>query len=119
MADLPRRRAGPVENDAVAQAYAGALPRAAVRLCRLHAAADELTRRTMLRGQGGSWPQPGDPLAGRPIASLLRAAGRAAADADALEHAVTGAVRIDTGRLTVEAAADVIAARTGWPTPAE
>jgi hypothetical protein len=107
--------AGPVENDAVAKVYADALPHAAVRLCRLHAGADELTRRIMLRGQGGSWPQPGDPLAGQPIASLLRAAGRAAADADALEHAVTGALCIDTGRLTVEAAADVIAARPDGP----
>lgn len=108
---------GPVENDAAAQVYAAALPRAAMTLCRLHAGADELTRRIMLRGQDGSWPQPGDPLAGQPTAYLLRVAARAAADADALEHAMTGALRIDTDRLTVAEAADVIAARTGWLRP--
>jgi adenylylsulfate kinase-like enzyme len=109
---------GPVENDAAAQAYAAALPRAAMTLCLLHAGAGELTRRIMLRGQGGSWPQPGDPLAGQPTAHLLRVAASAAADAEALQHAVTGALRIDTDRLTVAAAADAIAARTAWPRPA-
>ena len=106
---------GPVGNDAVARAYAAALPRAAITLCRLHAGADALTRRIMLRGQGGSWPQPGDPLAGRPTTYLHRAAAGAAADAEALEHAVTGALRIDTGTLSVAQAADTITARTGWP----
>ena len=111
---------GPVENEAAVQAYACALPRATITLGRLHAGADELTRRIMLRGQGGSWPQPGDPLAGQPTASLLRAAASAAADAATLEHSMIGrAVRIDTDGLTVEEAADVIAARTGWPRPAE
>jgi adenylylsulfate kinase-like enzyme len=110
--------AGPVETDATAKAYAAALPRADMTLCRLHAGADELTRRIMLRGQGGSWPQPGDPLAGQPAAYLLRAAASAAAGAEALEHALTGALRIDTDGLSVAAAADVIATRTGWPTTA-
>lgn len=73
----------------------------------------------MFRGQGGSWPQPGDPLAGQPAAYLLRVAASAAADAEALEHAVTVALRIDTDRFTVEEAADVIAAQTGWPKPAD
>jgi hypothetical protein len=109
---------GPVENDAAAKAYAAALPHAAITLCRLHCGADELTRRIMLRGPGGSWPQPGDPLAGQPTIYLLRAAASAAADAEALEHAEIGALRIDTGRLSVAEAADVIAARTGWPRPA-
>lgn len=108
---------GPVENDAAARAYAAALPRAAMTLCRLHAGTDELKRRIMLRGQGGNWPQPGDPLAGQPATYLLRAAASAAADAEALEHAVIGALRIDTDRLTVAEAVDAIAARTGWPRP--
>jgi hypothetical protein len=110
---------GPVENDAAAKVYADALPRADITLCRLHAGADELTRRIMLRGQGGSWPQPGDPLAGQPTAYLLRVAASAAAGAEALEHAVIGGLRIDTDSLTVEEAADVVAAQTGWPGPAE
>jgi adenylylsulfate kinase-like enzyme len=107
---------GPVESEAAAQAYAGALPRAAITLCRLHAGADELTRRIMLRGHGGSWPQPGDPLAGQPAAYLLRVAASAIAQAEALERAVAGALRVDTDGLTVEETADLIAARTRWPT---
>jgi adenylylsulfate kinase-like enzyme len=106
---------GPVESEAAAKAYADALPRATVTLCRLHAGAGELTRRIMLRGQGGSWPQPGDPLARQPTAYLLRVAATAAAEAEALEHAVTGALRVDTDGLTVEETADLIAARTRWP----
>jgi adenylylsulfate kinase-like enzyme len=106
---------GPVENDAAARAYAGALPRTAITLCRLHAGAGELRRRIMLRRQGGSWPQPGDPLAGQPADYLLEVAASAAASAEALDHTVTGALRIDTDRLSVEKAADLVAARTGWP----
>ena len=93
---------GPVESEAAAQAYAGALPRAAITLCRMHAGAGGLTRRIMLRAQGGSWPQPGDPLVGQPAAYLLRVAAAAAAEAEALEHAVTSALRVDTDGLTVE-----------------
>jgi len=108
---------GPVESEAAVKAYADALPRAAITLCRLHAGAGELTRRIMLRGQGGSWPQPGDPLAGQSTAFLLRVAATAAADAEALEHAVIGALRVDSDGLTVEETADLIAARTRWPGP--
>jgi hypothetical protein len=103
---------GPVESEAAAKAYADALPRAAITLCRLHAGAGELTRRIMLRGHGGSWPQPGDPLVGQPTAYLLRVVASAAAEAEALEHAVAGALRVDTDGLTVEETADLIAART-------
>jgi hypothetical protein len=77
----------------------------------LHAGADELTRRIMLRGHGGSWPQPGDPLVGQPAAYLLRVAASAIAEAEALEHAMSGALRVDTEGLTVEETADLIAAR--------
>lgn len=68
----------------------------------------------MSRGQGGSWPQPGDPLAGQPTAYLRRVAISAAAEAEAQDHAVTRALRIDIDRLTIAEAADVITARTGW-----
>jgi len=107
---------GPVESEAAAKAYADALPRAAITLCRLHAGADELTRRIMLRGHGGSWPQPGDPLVGQPTAYLLRVAASAIAEAEALERAVAGALRVDTDGLTVEETADLVAARTHWAT---
>jgi hypothetical protein len=111
---------GPIENDAVARSYAAALPKASVTSCRLHADADELTRRIMLRGQGGgSWPQPGDPLAGQPTTRLLQVSASAAADAEALDDAMSDALCVDTTTLTVEESADMIAARAGWPARAE
>jgi adenylylsulfate kinase-like enzyme len=108
---------GPVQNETAYQAYAEALPAASITLCRLHAGPAELTRRVMSRGSGGSWPQPGDPLAGQPGAYLSRVADQAAADAEALEEALTRAARIDTDGRTVEEATDLIAAVTGWPNP--
>ena len=106
---------GPVEDEAVFQVYAEALPAATITLCRLHAGRAELTRRIMSRGEGGSWPQPGDPLRGRPIEYLGQVADQAAADTEALERAKVGTVRIDTDGRTVTEAADLIAAATGWP----
>ena len=108
---------GPVQNEAAYQAYAEVLPAASITLCRLHAGPAELTRRVMSRGSGGSWAQPGDPLAGQPGARLSRVADQATADAQALEDALTRAARIDTDGRTVEEAADLIAAVTGWPDP--
>ena len=129
---------GPIENDAVVRAYAAALPDATITVCRLHAGADELTRRIMLRGQGRSWNQPGDPLAGQPTAKLLEVAVRAVANAEALDQALVEVPRIDTTGLTVRQALpppvpypppipppgvrvrpppDAIAATTGWPRP--
>ena len=105
---------GPVQDETAVSAYVGALPSATITLCRLRAGPDQLQHRIMLRGQGGSWAQPGDPLIGQPAEQLLRVAARAAADADALEHAQIGAVRIDTDTLTAEQTADVIVAKTGW-----
>lgn len=106
--------AGPLEDEAAVAVYADALPAADARLCRLHAGRDHLTRRIMLRGQGGGWSQPGDPLRGQPVTHLLRIIDQAVADADALESAAIG-LRIDTDRRTVEEAADVIVAQSGWP----
>jgi adenylylsulfate kinase-like enzyme len=106
---------GPVEDGSVLQPYADALALATITLCRLHAGRAELTRRIMLRGQGGSWPQPGDPLRGQSAAFLHQVADRAAADADALEQAAIGGVRVDSDGLTVEETADLIALRTEWP----
>jgi adenylylsulfate kinase-like enzyme len=108
---------GPVQNEAAYQAYAEALPAASITLGRLHAGPAELRSRVMSRGLGGSWPQPGDPLAGQPAAHLHRVADQAAADAAALEQVLTSAARIDTDKCTVEEAADLIAAVTGWPDP--
>lgn len=105
---------GSAGDGTAVQAYAGALPTASVTVCRLHAGHAELTRRILLRGQGESWHQPGDPLLGQPAPALRRAADEAVAGADALERAGLGALRVDTDARTVgEAAGDVIA-RAGW-----
>ena len=103
---------GPIESDEALRTYVRALPAAQVTAVRLHADRGELARRIMTRGAGGSWPQPGDPLRGQPPEVLLQAAGRAAAEARALERAVSGAVRIDTDGRTVAEAVDAIAAVT-------
>ena len=107
--------AGPAGNQAALGTYLAALPSAAVTACRLHAGPAELRRRIMARGAGGSWPQPGDPLRGRPASYLARVAERAAADAQALDRAQLSAVRIDTGGHTAAQAADLIASAAGWP----
>jgi hypothetical protein len=98
----------------VLQTYIRALPAARVTVVRLHAGPAEFTRRIMSRGQCGSWPQPGDPLRGRPAGNLRRVADQAIAEAKALECAGVGSVRIDTGRQTVAETADAIAALTNW-----
>ena len=106
---------GPVENQAVLRGYAAALPAAVITACRLHAGPAELRRRITTRGEGGSWPQPGDPLHGQPASYLCRIAEQAAADAQALDHASLNALRIDTDGLTAGEAADLTAAAARWP----
>ncbi|MFC0531816.1 hypothetical protein [Phytohabitans kaempferiae] len=109
---------GPAEDAAAITVYARALPAATLTVCRLHAGRDELTRRVMLRGRGGAWAQPGDPLRGRPAERLSAAADQAAAEAEILERAAVGGVRVDTDRRTVAEVADAIVAETGWPNAA-
>lgn len=106
---------GPVESQAVLQTYVRALPAASVTVCRFHAGPVELTRRIMSRGDGGSWPQPGDPLRGQPAAYLRRVADQAIVDDEALERAAIGTVRIDTGGQSAAEAADSIAALINRP----
>jgi len=89
-------------------------------LCRLGAGRTELTRRIMSRRDGGSWPEPGDPLRGKSAEYLADVADRAAAEADALDLSRTGSVlantrRIDTDGRSIAEAADLIGAATGFP----
>ncbi|MEE6262651.1 ATP-binding protein [Plantactinospora sonchi] len=107
---------GPAESSAAISTYAQAMPAATVTACRLHAEPDELTRRIMLRGEGGSWAQPGDPLKGQPAVHLSSVAERAVADAALLDRAAVGDVRVDAGQRTVEEVAAAVIAETGWPT---
>lgn len=102
---------GPVPDVRVAAVYAGALPAAELTVCRLHAGPAELARRISRRGKGLSWPEPGDPLIGKPPARLRLAAERAAADAEVLDRSGLGDLRIDTDGLSVGDAADLASRR--------
>jgi hypothetical protein len=102
---------GPVPDERAAAVYAGALPAARVTVCRLHAGPAELARRISRRGQGLSWPQPGDPLIGQPEAHLRLVAAEAAAQAEALERSGLGDLCIDTDGRTAAEVADLVARR--------
>jgi adenylylsulfate kinase-like enzyme len=106
---------GPAPNQATITTYTDALPAATFTVCRLHAGPDELTRRILLRGPGGSWAQPGDPLKDLPDAHLRDIADLAAAQAEALDQASVGDIRINTADHTAEQTADEIIAQTRWP----
>ncbi len=106
---------GPIDSQATLRTYLAALPSATVRVCRLHAGPAELTRRIATRGEGGSWPQPADPLHGQSADYLSRVAEQATADAQALDRARLDAIRIDTDGHAATEAADLIEAATGWP----
>jgi len=106
---------GPAEDNATINVYAEAVPDSPVTVCRLHAERNELRRRVMTRGRGGSWAQPGDPLNGLSDAQLSDIADAAAQHADALDDAEVGDIRIVTDGHTVEETIDAILTRTGWP----
>ena len=66
--------------------YEQALPSTRLSWCRLHVGDAELTRRILSRSEGGSWPQPGDPLRDRPQDELLAVADRAIAAGHLLDQ---------------------------------
>ena len=102
---------GAVADERALAVYAAALPTSGITVCRLRAGPAELARRIGLRGQGLSWPQPGDPLAGQPEAHLRLVAAEAAAEAEALERAGLGDLCIDSDGRTVAGVVDLIARR--------
>jgi broad-specificity NMP kinase len=106
---------GPAGDATAIAEYARVLPAATITVCRLHAGPEELARRIVLRGRGGSWSQPGDPLKGQPGEFLAAVAEQAAADDAALERGSVGDLRVCTTERTVEEVADAIVAATGWP----
>jgi hypothetical protein len=99
---------GPVGKADDVAAYSAA---GTILLCRLHARRRQLTERVRLRGQGQGPPIAGDELVGQPAAALQRAVDRAVADADDLEAAGIGDVRIDTDDRSVPDIAHEISCR--------
>ncbi len=101
---------GQVQDETAFKNYTDELSNVEFTLCRLYAGREELTRRILQRGQGGSWPQPGDPLLGQPIEHLRRIAALATNGIDTVQ---IGAVHIDTDGKAVEQAADAVL--NAWP----
>jgi hypothetical protein len=97
---------GPVNSPDAIAAYRAALPAANIIVYRLHAGRRALTERVRLRGLGHGPPIAGDDLVGQSDAVLQRAADRATADAEALDAAGIGDVRIDTDGRSVSEVAD-------------
>jgi hypothetical protein len=108
---------GPVEDREAVLIYTTALPAARITLCRLHAGRDQLTDRIIRRGQGFGPDVPGDELRGQPTALLRQLADRAEAQAQALESAAIGELRIDTAGRPAQDVAKELLIRTGWPGP--
>jgi adenylylsulfate kinase-like enzyme len=106
---------GPVDRADAVRTYTAALPAATITLCRLHAGRDQLAERIMLRGRGLGPMIPGDELSGQPAVSLRQIADRAAAEAEALESAAVGDLRIDTDGRSVQDIAQEVVGRTGLP----
>jgi hypothetical protein len=107
---------GPLGSRAEARAYADALPNVDFAWCALHADAPELTRRILSRGEGGSWPQPGDPLHGQPRSTLLATAAHATTHAATLKQNAPGLL-LDVTDLTIAQAANTLLTITNWPPP--
>ncbi|MEU4512352.1 adenylyl-sulfate kinase [Nonomuraea wenchangensis] len=107
---------GEADSDDTMQDYAEWLPGTALTVCRLDAGPATLAERIALRGRGGGPALPGDGLRGLGPDALRRVAERAAREAEALDRAGAGDLRIATdGRSVQEVAADVRARAGNWP----
>ncbi len=92
--------------------YAGELPGTEVALIRLRAGRDELRRRIMSRGAGGSWPEPGDRLRGQSAQFLTSVADQAS---EALNRSDVGGLAVDTTSRSPDESASMIRDAVGWP----
>ena len=106
---------GPMSTEADVRLYAEALPGASVTLVRLRAEPDDLRQRIASRGAGGSWPQPGDPLAGQSPEFLAAVAAETIRDGHALDRSGLGALTVDTTGLAVAESAALLCSAAGWP----
>ena len=111
---------GPVHTPEQVQAYAAALPGAALTLCRLRADEAALRARVLLRGRGAGPAIPGDELRGRAPETLRRHADAAVREAAALDRAGLPGSTVDTTHGTpAEAATRVLATLDDLPDPQE
>ncbi|WP_062215433.1 hypothetical protein [Streptomyces sp. NBRC 109706] len=94
--------AGDIADPETVRDYAAAVPEGRFTLVRLHAGADALRERVLLRGRGLGPQLPGDPLRGRSTEELLAHAEASARTAEALERAGVGTVRVTTDGRTIE-----------------
>jgi hypothetical protein len=106
---------GMIASQADLRLYAGELPGTDIALIRLRAGSGELRRRIMSRGEGGSWPEPGDRLRGQPAEFLTSAAGQAVQAAEALDRSDAGGVAVDTTSISPDEPASMIRDAIGWP----
>lgn len=96
--------------------YTDALPAVTITLCRLTAGRDELTQRIRRRSERGGLELAGDQLLGQPDVVLRRVIERAVRNADELERAGIGDLRVDTdGRGVDEIADDIRSLAHDWP----
>jgi adenylylsulfate kinase-like enzyme len=110
---------GRIGSPADSGRYSRELKGTGVTLIRLRAGSDDLRLRIMSRGAGGSWPEPGDRLRGRPAEFLGDLADRVIADqinqdAEARDRADGDGVAIDTTGRSPDESADAIARALGW-----
>lgn len=94
--------------------YREAIPSGNWTVCRLTAGPAALTERTLLRGEGGGPPIPGDELRGRPTAELAECAAASARIGESLERAGIGDVSVDTDNRTVAEVAALVRAATSF-----
>jgi RecA/RadA recombinase len=105
---------GPIGNQDDFRLYAEELTGADLTLVQLRAGRDELLRRVMTRGAGGSWPEPGDQLRDQSIDYLASVARHATTEAEANDRSGPGGLVIDTTGRSPEESAALIAAAAGW-----
>ncbi|WP_336206867.1 hypothetical protein [Nonomuraea sp. LPB2021202275-12-8] len=103
---------GPSSDDTVRR-YAGLLPGTAFTVCRLHVSPAVLAERVARRGRGDGPALPGDELKGLDPRAVAGIATRATDEAEALDRAGAGDVRIDTDNRSPQEAARLI--RDLWP----
>lgn len=100
---------GDVDSNATVRAYAAALPATTLTVCRLHAGRNTIRQRILQRGKGiRPVDLAGDQLIGQPQTTLRAAADRAAAEAEVLDRAEVGDLRIDTDGRDVDDLVDEI-----------